>query len=490
VTTAEGPEVRTTAGPVRGRAEDGLAVFRGVPFADLPARFAAPTPPETWDDVREATAFGPPPPQSGVIGTEALTADDTGWLTLNIWAPEAAEALPVLVWVQGGGYVFGTSGLPEYDGARLARGGVVAVTFNYRVGAEGFALVPGTPPNRGLLDQVAALTWVRDNVASFGGDPSRVTVFGQSAGAGSIAALLAMPAAHGLLRRAIVQSMPGVYHSPALAADVTRVLAASLGVAPHELPTVPTDRLTAAGDRLLADLAPHADRWGQAAYGGAPFAPVVDGTVLPTTPWEALRSGVERDVDLVVGHTRHEQRLLSLMEGTLGQVTDEQATAALERFAPGPDGVAAYRSGDEAADTLHDRVRSDWLFRMPSLQLAEAHSGTTYLYELTWPAPGMGGLLGACHGLDVPLAFGTLTEGQPAMLVADDVATAEVVSAQLRSAWTAFATHGDPGWPAYDAEQRLTRLFDVEPTVAAYPEEDSRRIWSDHTFDALPLLAT
>jgi para-nitrobenzyl esterase len=102
----------------------------------------------------------------------------------------------------------------------------------------------------------------------------------------------------------------------------------------------------------------------------------------------------------------------------------------------------------------------------------------------------MGGLLGACHGLDVPLAFGTLTEGQPAMLVADDVATAEVVSAQLRSAWTAFATHGDPGWPAYDAEQRLTRLFDVEPTVAAYPEEDSRRIWSDQTFDALPLLAT
>ncbi len=137
---------------------------------------------------------------------------------------------------------------------------------------------------------------------------------------------------------------------------------------------------------------------------------------------------------------------------------------------------------------MYDQVHSDWLFRMPSLHLAEAHTGRTHLYELTWPAPGMGGVLGACHGLDVPLVFGNLTSGQPAMLLGDDLTEAEIVSAQMRGSWTKFATDGDPGWPAYDREKHLTRVFDTEPAVVPYPEEVSRRIWQDHVFSVLPLI--
>jgi para-nitrobenzyl esterase len=455
--------------------ESGVAVFRGIPYAEPLGRFGAPGPVEAWDGTRDALDFGPPPPQSGLLGPEAVSADG-GWLTVNVWTPDPAASLPVMVWIQGGGYLVGSSGRPEYDGGRLARdGGVVLVTFNYRVGIEGFAQLHGAPANRGLLDQVAALEWVRDNIGAFGGDPGRVTVFGQSAGGGSVAALCAMPRASGLFGRAIVQSMPGVFLSPELAADIGGVLAPDLrGLAPGAVPAV--------GDALMARIGQYADRWGLAAHGKVPLGPVVDGDTLPTDPWRALAGGAARDVDLIVGHVRDEQRLLSLLEGTLGRITEEQATTALDLFAPDPE---AYRAAGGSPDELYEQVHSDWLFRMPSLHLAEAHTGRTWLYELTWPAPGLGGALGACHGLDVPLVFGNLTDGQPAMLLADDLPSAELLSAQLRTAWTSFATDGDPGWPAYDGQ--LTRLFDTDPAVVPYPEENSRRSWQNHTFAALPL---
>ena len=489
------PVVRAASGRLRGSRESGVAVFRGIPFAEPPVgalRFDAPRPVPAWSGVREALAYGHPPPQGGHFGRDALTQDVAGdWLTVNIWSPEPdpGAGLPVMVWIQGGGYVFGTSGRPEYDGGRLARdGGVVVVTLNYRLGIEGFARIDGAPANRGLLDQVAALEWVRDNISAFGGDPDQVTVFGQSAGGGSVAALLAMPRAAGLFRRAIVQSMPIVFVTPELAADVARVLAAELGLSPAELDTVPPGELPAVGDALMAKIDGYADRWGVVAHRRVPLGPVVDGATLPTDPWRALAGGAARNVDLITGHVRHEQRLFSLIEGTLGRITEDQAATALDLFAPGPDGAAGYRAAGGSPEELYDRVHSDWLFRMPSLHIAEAHTGRTHVYELTWPAPGMGGVLGACHGLDVPLVFGNLTSGQPAMLIGDDLTEAESVSAQMRGAWTRFATDGEPGWPPYDRAERLTRVFDTEPAVVPYPEEVSRRIWQDHVFSALPLL--
>ncbi len=467
-------DVEVTGGAVRGGTDGGLAVFRGIPYAAPPVPFAAPEPVRPWSGVRPALRYGPPPPQSGAFGMDALGEEGDDWLTLNVWSPDLGGGLPVMVWIQGGAYVFGMSGLPEYDGTNLALDGVVVVTFNYRVGLDGFGHVEGTPANRGLLDQVAALEWVRDNIDAFGGDPSRVTVFGQSAGGGSVAALLAMPRAAGLFHRAIVQSMPGTYFTPRLAGDITRACAVELGLEPGELPSADARTLPGAADAVAASMSQFADRWGLAAHALVPFAPVVDGEVLPTTPWLGLTGKVE----LMVGHTRHEQRLLTALGGLLGEITEAQATEAAELFGPDPQ---QYQRSFPDPEERYDVVRSDWLFRMPSLHLAEAQleaGGRAHLYELTWPAPGMGGVLGACHGLDVPLVFGNLSAGQPAMLIGEPTAEAAAVSEQMRGAWTAFATSGDPGWPTYDTG--ATRLFDAVPVVTDYPEQVSRQIWRDH----------
>jgi para-nitrobenzyl esterase len=305
-----------------------------------------------------------------------------------------------------------------------------------------------------------------------------------------------MPRAAGLFGRAIAQSVPGTFFSPELAADVATTCAAELGLRPTvaDLSTVDPGRLSAAGDAIAAKTAQWAERWGQPGHRSIPCSPVVDGDVLPMTPWQALAAGAGRDIDLLVGHTRDEQRLFTALTGLLGQVTEEQAADALTTFAPGPDGARRYRDSFPAAepDELYELVHSDWLFRMPSLHLAEAQvavGGRAYVYELTWSAPGMGGALGACHGLDVPLVFGNLDRGQPAMLIGESPSPeAEALSAQMRAAWTAFAANSDPGWTAYDTEQRLVQVFDAQPTITAYPEEASRLIWQDHTFDALPLI--
>ena len=426
-------------------------------------------------------------------------ADGDDWLTVNVWTPDPQPdaGLPVMVWIQGGGYLVGMSSLPEYDGTRLARdGAVVVVTFNYRVGAEGFGSFHGAPDNRGLLDQVAALEWVRDNIAAFGGDPDQVTVFGESAGAGCVAALLGMDRAAGLFQRAIVQSMPGTFFSPELAAEISTACAAELGRRPTvaELSTTDPRQLAAAADAVGARMQEWAHRWGQPAYRSILFSPVVDDEVLAMTPWQAVAAGLARGIALVVGHTRDEQRLFTVIDGLLGEVGEKRAGQALAAYAPGPDGAQRYRETfpEAGPEELYELVGSDWLFRMPSLHLAEAQAeagGRVHVYELAWPAPGMGGVFGACHGLDVPLVFGNLDRGQPAMLIGTPPpAEAELMSTQLRDSWISFAHGGDPGWPEYDTRQRLTKVFDVAPNVTTYPEERSRRLWQHHVFGALGIV--
>jgi para-nitrobenzyl esterase len=495
--TPSAPTVRTAAGVVRGRMEDGIAIFRGVPFSRPPVgalRLAAPAQVEPWSGVRDAAEFGPPPPQTRALGMPATPDDRTDWLTLNVWSPDlGSAALPVMVWIHGGGYVYGWSGDPLFDGATLARGGVVVVTINYRLGAEGFGHFPGAPANRGLLDQVAALRWVQENVAGFGGDPGRVTVFGESAGAGSIAALMAMPAATGLFRRAIVQSVAGVSLTEELAGDIAREIARRLAV-PCEaarLRTLAPSRLRDAADEVAAAM-PGSTCWGEAAQLRTPFAPVVDGDVLPADPWQALREGVARGVELVVGHTRDEYRLFLLALGERGEITLERADAALDLLAPDP---GAFRSAypEAGPERLYELVHSDRLFRMPSLRLAElqhAHA-PTYLYELAWETPALGGALGACHGLGLPLTFGNLSAGAAAFLLGDPPPAAAVeLSRRMRAAWTLFAATGDPGWPAYDPIGQRTWVIDTQPAIRPYPERASQLLWERHAFSPIGLAAT
>ncbi|WP_406430277.1 carboxylesterase family protein [Streptomyces sp. NBC_00631] len=502
--TAEFPETRTATGTVRGRREEGLAVFRGIPFAQPPVgelRFAAPRPVEGWDGVREAFAFGPPPPQEPMLPpTDAPAGASAGddWLTVNVWSPDTDPAArrPVMVWIYGGACRFGSADDPAYEGSRLARDGeVVVVTFNYRVGMEGFAYLDGAPANRGVLDQVAALEWVRENITAFGGDPGQVTLFGESAGAGSVAALMAMPRARGLFGRAIAQSVPAMFMSTELAADIAGELAGELGLRPTvtDLSTVDPYKMAATVAAVSARLPQYAGRWGALAHTPTAYSHVVDGDVLPVAPWQALAEGAARDVDLIVGHTRDESRLFRALDGSLGQINDDLAALALNALGPVPDAVQAYRAAYPGvpAEGLFELVHSDWLFRMPSLHLAQAHAaggGRAHLYELTWSAPAAGGALGACHCLDVPLVFGTYG-GLGQMLIGEPTPESEALSSRFRSIWTTFATTGDPGWPAYDAETRLTQLIDTDLTVTRYPEEASRRLWQSHTFAALPLVA-
>ena len=499
---ASPPAAQVSGGALRGGWESGVAVFRGIPYAAPPVganRFAAPQPAKGWDGVRPAVSFGPPPPQAYRLSrgpAEGATGDD--WLTVNVWSPalDPAAKLPVMVWIYGGAYTIGSSSWLEYDGGHLARDGdVVLVTFNYRVGFEGFAHLTDAPANRGLLDQVAALEWVRDNIAAFGGDPARVTIFGESAGGGSVATLLAMPRAAGLFRGAVAQSAQGTFFSRELAADIAAVCAERVERRPTaaDLGDLDPVWLAAAGEAVVDTAAAQAGRWGPAGYRSVVFAPIVDGDSLPVTPWQAVAAGAARDVALLAGHTRDEYRLFTAFNGLLGQVTPDQAATALDFLAPAPDGAQRYREAypDAGPDQLHELVSSDWAFRMPTVQLAEAHiaaGGRAHLYELTWPAPGFGGILGACHGLDVPLVFGNLTSGQPALLIGDEPGPEAVaLSARMRAAWTAFATDGDPGWPAYTPGERRTRIFDAGDAVTTYPEQASRLIWQNHSFAPLTL---
>lgn len=512
---AGAPVVRTSHGRVRGRMDRGCAVFRGIPFARPPFgewRLAAPQPAQPWDGVREAAAFGPAPPQPREALGAARPLPETGGhdrmdcLTLNVWTPDPGSTrLPVMVWVYGGAYLFGQAGQPMYDGCALAAQGTVVVSFNYRVGFEGFGQATGAPANRGLLDQVAALRWVARNIAAFGGDAGNVTVFGESAGAGSIAALLAMPEAAGLFRRAITQSVPGTYFSEALAADIGDAIAAGLGcrAAAADLAGTDPDDLVRATDALIAKMPGYEHRWGPVAHTPTPFSPVVDGDVLPQPPWAALADGAAAGTDLIAGCNRDEYRLfITLGTGGLrhGEIGPERAAAALRAFAADVGGEAAYRAAYPAADPeqLLELVYSDWLFRMPSFRLADAHAtggGRAFGYELCFQAPpargpaGAAGPLGACHALDVPLVFGSLPLLPGGLqLEADPGPGAVAVSRWMRTAWTRFAADGDPGWPRYEPAGRLTQIIDAEPVVRRAPEAASRDLWSGHQFGVLDLV--
>ena len=342
-TSTSGPvTVTTVSGAVRGTRDHGVAAFRGVPYALAPVgerRFAAPIPVPAWSGVRDATRPGAtapmpgyPPPFDRLLPNPVVPGDD--YLNLAVWTPDVdARGLPVLVWIHGGAFVNGSNAVPTWDGSAFARSGVVTVAVNYRLGAEGFALLPDAPANRGLLDQIAALEWVRDHVAAFGGDPASVTVAGESAGAMSIGALLAMPGAAGLFRRAVLQS--GAAHhvlSAATAARVAGYLAAELDVPATgaALTDVPAPRVVDAQKALAAQLqaAPDPARWGEVVANLMPFEPVVDGDVLPGPPLERIAAGSAAGMDVLVGANRHEYRLFLVPTGLVDRIT-EPALAAL-----------------------------------------------------------------------------------------------------------------------------------------------------------------
>jgi para-nitrobenzyl esterase len=488
--------VTTRQGQVRGQVTDGVAAFKGIPYALPPFgpnRFQPPRAVQPWDGVRDALEYGRVPPQppyappfDRLLGDQGRPGEDC--LNLNVWTPGPSNGgLPVMVWIHGGAFVRGSGALPTYDGSRFARDGVVCVTINYRLGVDGFLYLGDGTANRGLLDQIAALQWVQENIRAFGGDPARVTIFGESAGAFSVATLLSMPRAKGLFQRAIAQSGAAQHTSSlATAQMVGRNLADKLGVAATmpSIAAVSLDRLVEAQAELGQELAvrPDPGRWGEVAANGMIFEPVVDGEVVPARPIERIVAGASADVDLMIGTTTEEWRFFLVPTGAIDRVTEERlSTTARVMGLDIEQAFAVYRASREQATPgdLLGALITDWFFRIPAIRLAEARAkngGSSYMYEFAWRSPLFDARFGAVHALEIGFVFDnlgragamTLAGSQPPQALAD----------VMHRAWVAFATSGAPGWSPYDVRERSVMRFDgAGGTVVVDPAADERRLW-------------
>jgi para-nitrobenzyl esterase len=492
---ARQPVVRLRDGAVRGTSVGGVSAFLGIPYAAAPFganRMRAPQPVAPWDGEREATAFGPTvpkgdyPPQYATLFPEVVIAGE-GCLNLNVWTPDlGASGLPVLVWIHGGSFMNGSSSVDEYDGAAFARDGVVCVSINYRLAAEGFLFLDDGIVNLGLLDQLAALRWVQDNISSFGGDPARVTVAGESAGAMSVTTLLSMPLASGLFAQAIAESGAGAHTLTVSQGQmVGQYLAAALGVPAERsaLAGVPLDKLVKAASDLVVEVqtAPDPARWGSLALSLLPFAPVVDGSVVPAAPLSAFASGQGGEVPLLIGSNRDEARLFLVTAGTIDLIDPVTLGAVAAAYGLPDAGLAVY-SGNRPADSAGDvmaAVITDWFFRIPAVRVAEARfgagSGRTWMYRFDYPPPSANYGLGSCHGAEIPFVFDTL--GLPSVRPRLGSSPSQAVADRVHRAWVSFVASGSPGWAAYDAARRTTGLLAEDVSAVDDPAGDERAVW-------------
>lgn len=488
--------VRTRQGAVQGSTADGVAAFKGIPYSAPPFgpnRFQPPRPAESWQGVRAALTHGPTapkapyfPPFDVLLPEVAIAGLDC--LNLNIWSPDLGQArLPVMVWIHGGAFLNGSGSWPTFDGTRFARDGAVCVTINYRLGADGFLCLGDGIANLGLLDQIAALTWVQENIAAFGGDPTNVTIFGESAGGMSVATLITMPTAAGLFRRGIAQSGAGHHaFSPATAERVGRILAEKLGVEPtrQTIGAISISRLVQAQQELRVEMSrnPDPERWGEAAANGVPFLPVIDGELLPARPIDAMAGGAGANIDVLVGTNADEFRLYMVPQGTINAVNEQMLSAAIAGYGmPVAETLAIYRAArqDATPGELLAAIITDWYFRIPAMRMAEAHAqhgvSGTYMYEFAWKPPTFDGHLGACHALELPFVFDNLDKKGFEGLVGTN--PAQQVADVMHAAWVAFAASGNPGWPQFDLKRRATMRFDATSELVEDPRSAERVLW-------------
>jgi len=477
--------VETKTGALQGVSERGVTVFRGVPYAAPPVgerRFAPPEPAHPWSGLRDATRHGPIAPQSpsrlrGAMG-DFDRPQDEDCLTLTIWSPGTMGNRPVLVWLHGGAWISGAGSLDWYDGATLAReGDIVVVGVNYRLGALGYLHHPGVSPgNLGTMDQALALAWVRDNIAAFGGDPGRVTLAGQSAGASSIGRLMLDSASRWLFHGAILQS--GSFGRPprtlAEAAgqggDYLHILGidADSADAGRKMRVLPVEQLVAAQGTLARQGA----RFGETT---PPFMPAL----AAATTRDALIADIAvaaGDMPVLIGVTREEVHAFYAADPAMA-APDPAAVDA--RFAGRRAHYEARRPGAGVMDWLAD-LASDETFIWPAMQLAGALRGPTYAYQFDWSPPGS--RYKACHCIELPFVFGTLDAFPGAgMLAGGDPGFMAALSATIRRSWIDFIRAGAPGgdWPRYDPATRMTMVFD---TVCAAHSDPAGIAWRQPAF--------
>jgi para-nitrobenzyl esterase len=492
--------VGTKSGKVQGIREDGLCVFKGIPYATPPVgplRWLAPLPVKPWAGTRPANTFGPIAPQdargTAIPGRKPSTepqAEDC--LFLNVWTPAADNARrAVLVWIHGGAFVHGSGSSPVRPGKTLPlRGGVVLVTINYRLGALGFlplkhlpgSKIPATG-NEALLDQVLALQWIRDNIAAFGGDPNNVTVFGESAGAMSIGALMAMPQSGGLFQKAILQSGASTFRPLDHAVKIAEKYLGILGRKASDveaLRALDAQQLVDAQRELGLAGAPPGIR-------GANLEPVLDGGVLKEAPLDAIEDGSAKNITVLAGSNLEEGKLFAMIGPSLRDMDETAMTRRLQRLVPDqyiPDLIGKYRRALAKRDLpvtpyeIYVAIQGDQQFRMPNVRLNEIQEKLgkpSYGYVFNWKSAAPG--FGACHALEVGFVFGNLTEEFEGRGLA-----AQKLAGDMQDAWIAFAKTGDPScpglgpWPRYGKDRKMMILGE-HSRVETAPYEAERAAW-------------
>lgn len=472
-------DVTTPNGVLRGIQRPGSAAFLGIPFAEAPVgerRFQAPVATGAWTGIREALHYGATPQREALaeitlIPEPSVAGEST--LNLNVFTPAPGDdgaALPVLVWIHGGGFVAGSPASPWYDGEAFNRDGVVTVSVSYRLGFDGFGWIEDAPHNRGVLDWVMALEWVRDNITSFGGDPARVTIAGQSAGGGAVLTLMAVPRAAGLFGGAISISGAASDVLPTGAEATGRALAALGGVSATVagFSSLPESRIlelqnsvSAVGKSDASD--PLAGVIGLVDT-GLNLGPVVDGTVVTHTVADTFRGGIARDKALMLGATDNEfNMMLGGQEDALGSIEPSAALADFRLSAASAAAYVAAHSQSSTAELLGQFV-TDSVFRSKALDYARIRDlagSPAFLYRFSWNSVSMGS---SCHCLDVPFFFDCLGRDGVEYLAGPN--PPQSLAADIHSAAVRFISTGEPGFAAYTDSTRTVKVWDVPSSLA------------------------
>lgn len=511
------PVVETSSGKLRGTIIEGVAAFKAIPYAAPPIgalRFLPPRELEPWPGVRDATAYVGRAPQAGLragtrpeletfSGAPDTSPDSEDCLTLHVWSPSVTDGAkrPVMVWLHGGAFSYGSANSDRIRGSRLVkRGDVVVVTVNHRLNIFGHLDLSGAggadyawSGNAGVLDLVTALKWVQTNIVRFGGDPGNVTIFGESGGGGKVSTLLAMPVAAGLFHRAIIQSGAAVrLRTKDRSLKLTDLVLKELGIgssAIEQLRTVPVTRLLAAIKPAERALGPSPHRL----FDRYPFGPVVDGDVMPRQPFDPDAPKIMRDIPLIIGDMKDETALFLAPDDLVWHRTLTEAQLVDRVYAiAGADTdrvVETYRRlypETSPADRLI-ATTTDCNFRIRSLVLAQRRAATAtapvWMYSFNWETSVHGGKMKAPHAMDVPFTFDTIDLTNST----DGSDTAKRLAETMSGVWAAFARNGRPDhpsiphWPAYKVPERATLILDATCRIDNDPRGETRALWQDIT---------